>query len=105
MFQPYQFITVSQIISHTLFQGVIIYIYIYAFSRRFYQFRLYIYLFFVSMCHVFLWELNPQPFALLTQCSSTEPQEHCVSYTVINYLINLVVAGVLKLNKMYLPCN
>ncbi len=31
-------------------------------------FRLYI---FVSM-----WELNPQPFALLTQCSTTEPQEH-----------------------------
>ncbi len=25
--------------------------------------------------HVF-WELNPQPFALLTQCSTTEPQEH-----------------------------
>ncbi len=22
-----------------------------------------------------LWELNPQPFALLTQCSTTEPQE------------------------------
>ncbi len=21
-------------------------------------------------------ELNPQPFALLTQCSTTEPQEH-----------------------------
>ncbi len=22
------------------------------------------------------WELNPQPFVLLTQCSTTEPQEH-----------------------------
>ncbi len=22
------------------------------------------------------WELNPQPIALLTQCSTTEPQEH-----------------------------
>ncbi len=22
------------------------------------------------------WELNPQPYALLTQCSTTEPQEH-----------------------------
>ncbi len=22
------------------------------------------------------WELNPQPFALLTQCSTTEPQQH-----------------------------
>ncbi len=30
--------------------------------------------FFVSMCVP--WELNPQPFALLTQCSTTEPQEH-----------------------------
>ncbi len=25
-----------------------------------------------------LWELNPQPFALLMQCSTTEPQEHTV---------------------------
>ncbi len=54
-----------------------IYIYIYAFSRRFYPkrltiaFRLYI---FISMCVP--WESNPQPFALLTQCSTTEPQEH-----------------------------
>ncbi len=32
--------------------------------------------FFVSMCVP--WELNPQPFVLLTQCSTTEPQEHCV---------------------------
>ncbi len=29
----------------------------------------------VSVC--VRWELNPQPFALLTQCSTTEPQEHC----------------------------
>ncbi len=33
--------------------------------------------FFISMCVP--WELNPQPFALLTQCSTTEPQEHSVS--------------------------
>ncbi len=61
-----------------------IYIYIYAFSRRFYPkrltitFSLYI---FISMCVP--WESNPQPFALLTQCSSTEPHIHthtlCVS--------------------------
>ncbi len=25
-----------------------------------------------------LWELNTQPFALLTQCSTTEPQEHYI---------------------------
>ncbi len=30
--------------------------------------------FFISMC--FSWESNPQPFALLTQCSTTESQEH-----------------------------
>ncbi len=48
--------------------------YIYAFNRRFYPkrltiaFRLYI---FISMCVP--WESNPQPFALLTQCSTTEP--------------------------------
>ncbi len=32
------------------------------------------YTFFISRCVP--WELNPQPFALLTQCSTTEPQEH-----------------------------
>ncbi len=54
-----------------------IYIYIYAFSRRFYPKRLTVhsgYTFFISMCVP--WELNPRPFALLTQCSTTEPQEH-----------------------------
>ncbi len=29
--------------------------------------------FFLSLCVP--WELNPRPFALLTQCSTTEPQE------------------------------
>ncbi len=28
------------------------------------------------------WELNPQPFALLTQCSTTEPQEQYNNYNV-----------------------
>ncbi len=27
-------------------------------------------------CMCVPWELNPQPFVLLTQCSTTEPQEH-----------------------------
>ncbi len=54
-----------------------IHIYIYAFSRRFYPkrltiaVRLYI---FVSMCVP--WESNPQSFALLTQCSTTEPHRN-----------------------------
>ncbi len=53
------------------------YIYIYAFSRRFYPkrltiaFRLYI---FISTCVP--WESNPQPFAQQTQCSTTEPHRN-----------------------------
>ncbi len=38
-------------------------------------FRLYI---FFSMCVP--WKLIPQPFALLTQCSTTEPQEHILIF-------------------------
>ncbi len=54
-----------------------IYIYIYAFSRCFYPKRLTVHsgnniFFLISMCVP--WELNPQPFALLTKCSTTEPQ-------------------------------
>ncbi len=52
------------------------YIYIYAFSRCFYPKRLTVhsgYTCFITMCVP--WELNPQPFALLTQCSTTEPQD------------------------------
>ncbi len=61
--------------SHSVF--TFIYIYIYAFSRRFYPKRLTEYsgyTFIISTC--VSWESNPQPFALLTQCSTTEPQEH-----------------------------
>ncbi len=49
----------------------------FTFSRRFYPkrltivFRLYI---FISTCDP--WESNPQPFALLTQCSTTEPHRN-----------------------------
>ncbi len=32
------------------------------------------YTFLISMCVP--WELNPQPFALLTQCSTTEPHRN-----------------------------
>ncbi len=51
------------------------FIYIYAFSRRFYPKRLTVhsgYTFFVSMCSL---GIEPTTFALLTQCSTTEPQE------------------------------
>ncbi len=82
----------------------------YAFSRRFYIkwltldilhlklnlnlktlrypeciFRIYI---FLSVCVP--WELNPQPFALLTQCSTTESQEHCSFQTdsILKHFVN-----------------
>ncbi len=35
---------------------------------------------FITMCVP--WESNPQPFALLTQCSTTEPQEHHMLVTL-----------------------
>ncbi len=38
----------------------------------------------IQAIHVFSmcvpWESNPQPFALLTQCSTTEPQEHYLRF-------------------------
>ncbi len=60
-------------------------LYIYAFSRHFYPKQLTVhsgYAIFVSMCVP--WQLNPQPFALLLQCSTTEPQE----YTCLNMFKN-----------------
>ncbi len=63
-------------------------VYIYAFSRRFYPKRLTVhsdYKFFVSMCVP--WELNPLPFALLTQCFTTEPQEQLRAHFYIASLL------------------
>ncbi len=67
--------------------------YIYAFSRCFYPKRLTVhsgYTFIVSMCVP--WESNPQPFALLMQCSTTEPQEHCIRkhFTIASANIGLI---------------
>ncbi len=59
-------------------------LYIYAFSRRFYPKRLTVhsgYTFFLSVCVP--WELNPWPFALLMQCSTTEPQEHSAPFNIV----------------------
>ncbi len=33
------------------------------------------------------WELNPRPFALQTQCSNTEPQEHFYIYFYVYFNI------------------
>ncbi len=64
------------------------YIYIYASSRRFYPKRLTVHsgnTCFITMCVP--WESNPQPFALLTQCSTTEPQE-CYAFNNRIYKIS-----------------
>ncbi len=42
----------------------------------------------IQAIHIFVsmrvpWELNPQPFALLTQCSTTEPQEHLYAVLIL----------------------
>ncbi len=55
----------------------ITYIYIYA-KRLTITFRLDI---FISMCGP--WESNPQPFALLTQCSTTEPHRNIQTYAIL----------------------
>ncbi len=51
-----------------------LYIYIYAFSRRFYPKQA----IHILVSTVVPWESNPQPFALLTQCSTTEPHRNSI---------------------------
>ncbi len=44
--------------------------------------------FFISLCVP--WELNPQHFALLTQCSTTEPQEHsgkALAFKIVSFTL------------------
>ncbi len=60
------------------------------------------YTFFVSMCDP--WESNPQPFALLTQCSTTEPQEINIIFKMCvfcmgecNLHCNVKMSGFVKL--------
>ncbi len=59
----------------------------YAFSRRFYPKRLTIAFrlcIFISTCVP--WESNPQPFALLTQCSTTEPHRNIFAPLILSIL-------------------
>ncbi len=44
--------------------------------------------FFITMC--IPWESNPQPFALLTQCSTTEPQEHSIYVSRYNMHLDII---------------
>ncbi len=39
------------------------------------------------------WELNPQPFALLTQCSTTEPQEHPGNHREPQGIYSIILAN------------
>ncbi len=59
-----------------------VYIYIYAFSRRFYP-KLHIYC--QCMCSL---GIEPTTFALLTQCSTTEPQEHMLFHVIVLKLVS-----------------
>ncbi len=52
---------------------------------------------FVSMC--IPWELNPQPFALLTQCTTTEPQEHYTVGVSLNQLFKRFIRNYRLIQK------
>ncbi len=53
-----------------------VYIYIYAFSRRFYPKQLTVYYkLYINCPYVCFLGIEPTTFALLTLCSTTEPQE------------------------------
>ncbi len=51
------------------------------------------------------WELNPQPFALLTQCSTTESQEHYISCISINTRYNNYKCNNLFIFQLRKLCN
>ncbi len=62
-------------------------------------FKLYI---FISMCVP--WESNPQPFALLTQCSTTEPHRNtCSLITIKNNSIQCLAQGSHLSRGQFLP--
>ncbi len=99
-------------------QGPNVHLHVYAFSRQVYPkatystFRLYMYC--QYMCSL---GIEPTTFVLLTQCSTTEPQEHVLNMystnvneinVIINchssllfYLKGIYLKGV---SNMYIPC-
>ncbi len=54
----------------------------------------------ISMCVP--WELNPQPFVLLTQCSTTEPQEHYALWAEQNLFEHIYYNNLLLIKNMFL---
>ncbi len=81
---------------------ICIYIYIYAFSRRFYPKRLTMhsgYAYFSQYLRSL--GIEPTTFALLTQCSPTDPQEHCVMCYCV-YLCGVSVTRQRRRNLLFL---
>ncbi len=67
----------------------VICIYIYAFSRRFYPKRLTVHSCYTYFCqYMCSLGIEPTTFALLTQCSTTEPQEHAYMLFICVYEFN-----------------
>ncbi len=62
----------------------------------------YIYSVYTFFCMCVPWELNPQPFAVVTQCSTTEPQGHYVMehYGIMIYIVNKNNANKMHVNKI-----
>ncbi len=74
----------------------------FTFIRHFYPKQLTVaIIFFVSMCVP--WELNPQPFALLSQCSTIEPQEY--HWATFNVFIQLFLLHYLSFLSLYTSHN
>ncbi len=48
------------------------------------------------------WELNPQHFALLSQCSTTEPQEHCPPHGLSEQIYSAGVSTGIPITEAYL---
>ncbi len=102
-------------VAYTIILFYTVILYIYAFSRRFYPKRLTaysafrLYIFFVFNQYVCSLEFNPQPYVLIKQCSTTEPQEHLyfiifgmfVCFCVSLYVISKVNACCEKYYILY----
>ncbi len=87
------FLTDTELIS-------VIYIYIYAFSRRFYPKQLTVHsgynCFYQYVCFL---GIEPTTFALLMQCSTTEPQEHYLDYKMDICFLHSMLHVIFDLKK------
>ncbi len=67
--------------------------FIYAFSRRFYPKWLTVHSGYTFSLVCVPWESNPQPFALLTQCSTTEPHRNTVIVMFLSAVWTLILTA------------